>query len=920
MKQVKNLNKFKNTLPYASEIFGVYQPLLGWASRRSMQRFMKGFTLDRNSLINNLLRQTTPSHRSRFFDSDCVMEIERLSVGSLERNDPNQHKSLLLNLLREELPPRDQMSQDRWKELVHPDRIEQLLNERVRSVCAEDIQEYCLFYNQNAGNFVETNRPLILPEVYGKQRLDYESKIAGVLTYLLKNELYDQLDNLFYPKPFAQASDLLNFFKAQDPFDLIDPKHDLDRVGLSPLGIAHLFRQYFFEFDTFLGPSVGHIWLSPGSTVELVEVSTRKTLTERFFETSTETVRKSEKTVTQQDELSDAVKEENQNNIKAGVSVSANEKFSLMDIVDVGASQTGSFDFANTQTKAREQTHKQMRQQTEKLSTEIRQNFKSTFRTITETTDTTSKRYLLTNATEKLINYELRRKMRQVGVQVQDIGTYLCWQTFADEPGRRLGISNLLHIAQTPDLAHIPQPEMIVPAQPIKEDKVIGIPFVGKDTGDNDQAYTDGSETEVADVFDATEHIESNFRQEVYAPQANYKLAHVDLDASGSDAKLSLRDLRSEGGNKWSFVIHLDYVHFHEQNSINVRAVLHWSPEQDLNAIKTENDKRMAQFTNKQEYEFKKTYFEAARQRIKMAAAIRPRPYEELREEERIVVYRILIQDLLTKGLKIPDDKTRHVVSELLNSIFDVSKMLYFVAPEWWKPREHYQQHLGGIVNKDNPTQPKTYPLTAENLVGWSGPHANRQDNYYITEDSESAKLGSSLGWLLQLDGDNLRNAFLNAPWVKAIIPIRPGKERAAISWLKGVEGTEGLEDQNGNPMMYNWQEGDDLELQGKTMLEALEILADRVKEKNRNALKTRQFDDPGNPDDRNTVTATPIERVYEHGFHPLQGGFRANLGEDFEIFDQWIEVLPTDQVVAVPVHYDPKTGMQIDPDTGMPN
>jgi hypothetical protein len=56
--------------------------------------------------------------------------------------------------------------------------------------------------------------------------------------------------------------------------------------------------------------------------------------------------------------------------------------------------------------------------------------------------------------------------------------------------------------------------------------------------------------------------------------------------------------------------------------------------------------------------------------------------------------------------------------------------------------------------------------------------------------------LGSSLGWLLQLDGDPLRSAFLNSPWVKAIIPIRPGKGEAAINWLTlaHVAGATGLD------------------------------------------------------------------------------------------------------------------------------
>ena len=37
----------------------------------------------------------------------------------------------------------------------------------------------------------------------------------------------------------------------------------------------------------------------------------------------------------------------------------------------------------------------------------------------------------------------------------------------------------------------------------------------------------------------------------------------------------------------------------------------------------------------------------------------------------------------------------------------------------------------------------------------------------------------------------NLRNAFLNAPWVKAVIPICPGREKAALNWLHAIEHHE---------------------------------------------------------------------------------------------------------------------------------
>ena len=43
-----------------------------------------------------------------------------------------------------------------------------------------------------------------------------------------------------------------------------------------------------------------------------------------------------------------------------------------------------------------------------------------------------------------------------------------------------------------------------------------------------------------------------------------------------------------------------------------------------------------------------------------------------------------------------------------------------------------------------------------------------------------------------------------------------------------------------------------------------------------------------------------------------MAGGFRANVGKNYEIYDQWLEVLPTDQIVPVSVAYNPKTGRQI--------
>ena len=58
-------------------------------------------------------------------------------------------------------------------------------------------------------------------------------------------------------------------------------------------------------------------------------------------------------------------------------------------------------------------------------------------------------------------------------------------------------------------------------------------------------------------------------------------------------------------------------------------------------------------------------------------------------------------------------------------------------------PRRHKSQYVGKA----------DFHLTDKDLVKWDDID-KRDDNYKITEESAPAKLGSSLGWLLQLDGE----------------------------------------------------------------------------------------------------------------------------------------------------------------------
>jgi hypothetical protein len=898
--RLSDLTGYKGVLPYASEIFGIYQPLLGWKSARAHRRIEVGTSARFGDLLRRALETLHPAVHAEFNLSDRLLRVTEL--GPAVATAKPMFSGIVVDQVANALPPHDQYRPEVWDELLHSDALTKVLREHVPERAESVYRQHLELADRDPNAAVEAEHAAM-------QLLAGESRTAGVLALLRETGQYSVLEQLFYGSKL-QANALLDALSAaHDPFATIDPERDLDHVGLSPIGIAHLFREYFFELDTFLGSPVGHVWLSPGSTVELVEVHTRRELIEQTYEQSIETVRKSEKDLTTQDELSDAVKQDNSNNTKLGVNVSANEQWGWGS-----ANESASFDLGMTEQHAREQTHRTMRQQSDKLSEEIKQSFKTTFRTVTETTDMSSKRYLLANATSELINYELRRKMRQVAIQVQDIGSYLCWQTYVDDPGSRLGLSRVVHIGAPPDLSRIPPPELILPPKPFDEDVNITIPFISLDDASNDDDFDDGSETSLG-FADGTDHIAADIKQgPVRCSQAGFRLSGVTVDAQGRNAVMTVDPstiVPADGTtDAYTFIVHLDHINFGSNDSMPAKATLHWEPTADLSAIDKENQARLDKFTAQEQTSFQKAFLDEARERVTLASNVQPRAAEDLREEERVVVYRMLIQDMLAPAGKIPqpDAQTHHVVAELIDSIFDVDKLLYFVAPEWWRPRLHAShQELGGMAPITDPVTGKlivaSTEIPKEDFAAW-GEGDSRPDNYYITEDSKPARLGSSLGWLLQVDGDDLRNAFLNAPWVKAVMPIRPGKEKAALNWLEHVEGTNGI----GPNDMY---EGPEPNWAGKkTVLEVLDILAERVAKKHEESITTMDFPDP--LDETATVRATPIDRVYEHGFDPLKDGFRTHVGEDFEIFDQWIEVLPTDQVAAVEVKYDPKTGRQL--------
>ena len=942
-----DFEKFKYTLPYASEAFGVYQPILGWRSQRAVDRFSAGLRAQEDVLFRLIHAALRPLYSIDTPAINWILPAPRVDFSWLPFK-PQIASWVALVILWEiqhfPNPPGWQAAGDQWDALLSNSNLIGIMNSDPfkQWVTAE--------YQQRLKSLPPTTTGVagagLLASIVSR-----ESVVAGALNLLSQKKMYTQLADLFSPP--ADPIDTDTYLALQqyaDPLANFDPKTDLAKVGLSPVGFVHLFRQYFFEFDSFLGPPVQHVWLSSGGTVELIEVSTRKTTIERTVEQSVETTLKSEKSTTDQDELSDAVKDENENNSKFGATVSGTERWVFGE-----ANETSSVELGNTQKQAREQTHKQMRQQTAKLSTEIKQSFKSTFRTVTETSDTTSKRYVIQNTTDKLVNYELRRKMRRVGVQVQDTGTQLCWQVYVDDPGAELGVAKLVHLAPPPDFSSLgPVNQLPLPEEYSEQ-------LAGSFNLPGGEHYYTGWHQYLVDV--------------PLRPKDGYECYSVGALTFTSGGSVDLQIVQNRKTKSQDYPDADPPPYTDEQNNNKTNAIYYltlyltgghserggelmqftipvkYRPTADLvGKVQKQNNDAMASQTAEKNQAIRDAYVTAARDRIKVASNIQPRPYAELREEERVVVYRKLLADLMDVGVTL-NPAVLHKMSELLNAMFNIDEMLYFVAPEWWRPRHHrYAESLspelaeptgpidsGGaafsVVNLNATVRRKPSGLD-EHVVGWGGTDDGNRDNYYITEDSTPARLGSSLGWLLQLDGDNLRNAYLNAPWVKAVMPIRPGRELDALNWLTRteIENNEGLCDfyVPASPeeaqiilaalQAYPWGPDDVDNMCSKenleyryhtidptdlTVIDALRYVAIKVEEKYlQGQQKVSETLDNGV-----TLSYLPPDRVYEHGFDPLADGFTAESEQPYSVFDQWIEVLPTDQVVAVQVEYDPKTG-----------
>lgn len=885
--------------PYAHQMMGVYQPLLGWISRQQQQQHA--------AQVEGMIELAI----EREFEA-------RLAIAELPTPEPvTTPESFLMPIL---------MSPVLRSAFFHdPDLLLALMGREPRA---------------SAG----ARRAVPSPDLAPHRRAAEEAVLGRVFGSPGFRPIFDMRPGLvgYTPGPDDPPDPPRGVLPVKPMFspegarlidiaeilwkDINKPSQtapDEERLELSPVGLLDVFQQYFYDRETFLSPPVDHIWVAPFSTMESIQRSSRTVVTFQELETETQLEESEETSSTEVDELAEKSARESQRDISLAVSASAS--FSAIGIVSGSASSD--FGYNSSVKRAKEVARRTSRETTTKTARKMKTRRRALTRREVTTEAVSTRRHSMSNPSAETLSFELRRKIQKVGVTLQHVGTRLCWQVPITDPGAMLGLSELVHHATSdaslsalapPDLPPTPtakttEYDAVIPFRSL-EDKDKNFNANSKATYDSWKDDPTKATPDLKAPSDSKDVIQGQFEFVADAPAPGYELQDLILgEYTQTDPERGrpqrwaleyeiLQPSTDSGGQpvNGKFRLRIAQANFNKQPAVRQAVTLIWHPTAEL-MEKARTSQEQA-ITGAQEGNRQKAVEElslALQERVKLSNAVQPRSPDDLRSEERSAILRQVV-NLLADGEAI--DRLP-VVREQLRAMFDLDRTMYFLAPDWWRPRDAAQSSR---ITEPASTQPASsstsssvpleFGLPESNFVVSGGQRAKRDSNYLITHDSEPARMGSSLGWVLQLDGDVRRNAFLNAPWATVVIPIRPGREVKTLEWLSknAIEGTDSLD------AKYVGPDGPT----NLTIRQKLEELAQTIEKVSSDAVQyaaTTKVFDTGFDAVSGFVAPEVADRVDSSDEPDEVTGLK---DQAFEVFDQWEEIVPTAQIV--PVAYSP--------------
>ncbi len=514
------------------------------------------------------------------------------------------------------------------------------------------------------------------------------------------------------------------------------------RHVLAPVGVAHLYRQLYFDVGAGMGPIEHAFCVAPREELQIIQETTRRESVETLEQFGSEQTLEKVAEQTVVEEISDMVQQTLRRDMQVGISASTEGSIGVWS-----GSASANVDLASSTERARETATKRTVSQTAKSSETIRKTYGFSVRNASEIVERSTLRRTVTNTSDVPVNYGLRRVLRQVRVKLQSLGPRLVWTLYVNRPGDRLALSKLVMFREAS-----PSPVGEAPGAPPKpqggsESGTLTVPI---DTSPNPDVIVlklpkDPAKDFTPPIVDSI--VDANPGKDATPPSVIGPAGEAD-----ENGIISYRIQVKAGSAR----------------TVTVNYTRHYQPSP---AVMQEWTAQVAAARAAYEAARAEEELERAKRVIVAKSRVRPRPANELRDEERYELMNRLVSEAFHDAG--PASLPSPAEIEIFHRYFEVNAMFYFVHPSWWRPR-----------------------------------YGTSRSDYELTEDSEPARFGKSLGWVLQLDGDRRRNEFLNSPWVRVCLPVRPGLETEALSWLAThIEGQRGFSLDAGTPVANLLQE-----------------------------------------------------------------------------------------------------------------
>ena len=96
-KKIQDLTSYTGVLPYSSEIFGVYQPLIGWKSARKINRIRDAVRIEKIGLLSRLGRNLVS--KAVFDFGVCSFAVRNLKPAEIAGPRLKCNESVVLRLV-----------------------------------------------------------------------------------------------------------------------------------------------------------------------------------------------------------------------------------------------------------------------------------------------------------------------------------------------------------------------------------------------------------------------------------------------------------------------------------------------------------------------------------------------------------------------------------------------------------------------------------------------------------------------------------------------------------------------------------------------------------------------------------------------------------------------------------------------------